>query len=506
MGVGPVGDGLDVSGGAGGMAADLADLRSQAGAMRGAGDDLLERVGRVSGVAVDGDVLTAALVCPDLVPGVEAAVLWAATGPEGLTIRGGALLASGTLIDASVTTYELVDDTAKQAFDALQAATGFAAGVVLPGVVVLGGLGVVTLVASNPLLAMTIASRLDPDALKDGALETLYDNPWLMEALTRGAPGLVQGTGFTLAALLGPNGVALLSGLTGGRWPSLDYETSVAGLIALAHLEGAFVDDGSFSISDDASKSVQLNPDAWSLDSAVSNVFDQHALMDEGQSDAQSSATGQLRVIAVPQPDGSTAYVVQIPGTEDWSPNRTGNPVDLTSNVTLMTGADSVWRQTVIDAIREQVPEGSPVMLTGHSQGGITAASIASDPAVVRELNIQSVVTGGSPIGRFDIDPSVSVLSVEHEQDPVPMLDGTGNPDRPDWTTVRRDLPDELAGGSADGPPNPGNAHATGNYAVTGAMIDATDDPTIEAWREQNERFFSGSGPIVASRYDVVRD
>ena len=126
-----MGDGLDVSGGAGGMAADFADLRSQAGAMRGAGDDLLERVGRVSGVAVDGDVLTAALVFPDLVPGVEAAVLWAATGPNGLTVRGGALLASGTLIDASVTTYEFVDDTSKKALDALQTATGFVAGALL---------------------------------------------------------------------------------------------------------------------------------------------------------------------------------------------------------------------------------------------------------------------------------------------------------------------------------------------------------------------------------------
>ncbi|WP_392543551.1 hypothetical protein [Oryzobacter telluris] len=499
-----MGDGLDVSGGAGGMAADLADLRSQAGAMRGAGDDLLERVGRVSGGAVDGDVLTAALVCPDLVPGVEAAVLWAATGPNGLTVRGGALLVSGTLIDASVTTYEFVDDTAKKTFDALQAATGFAAGVVLPGAVVLGGVGLLALSVQNPALAIALAREVQSGELTDDVMQTIYDNPWLMEALTRGAPGLVQGTGFTLSTLLGPGGLALLSGLTGGRWPSLDYETSIAGLIALGNLGGAFVDDGSFTIDGDPSSTVTLG-DGWSLDHAVQDVFTQQGLMDDGQSTEESAESGQLRVIKVPQADGSFAYVVQVPGTEDWSPTRTGNPVDLTSNVTLMTGGDSVWRQTVIDAIREQVPPGSPVMLTGHSQGGITAASIASDPAVVRELNIQSVVTGGSPIGRFDIDPSVSVLSVEHEQDPVPMLDGTSNPDAPNWTTVRRDLPDELAGGSADSPPNPGNAHATKNYVTTGAMIDGSDDPSIEAWREQNAKFFTGSGPVEASRYDVVR-
>lgn len=491
-------DGLDVHGGAGGMAADYTDLRSQATAMRDAGGDLLDRVGRVSSVAVDGDLLAAALVCPDLVPGVEAAVLMAATGPDGLSVRGGLLLTGGTLIDASVTTYEFVDEASARALDALQAAGGFAAGSLLPGVVVLGGLGITAVVATNPALAALLVSYAGSGRLPADLQRTLYDNPWLMEALTRGAPTLVQGSGFSLSLLLGPGGPGILSALTGGRWPTLDYEDAVAGLIGLGQLGGAFGDTGTFTVADDPSSVVDVR---WSQDTALEDVFTQQTLMDDGQTDAESGATGQLRVIAVPQPDGSTAYVVQIPGTEDWSPTRTGNPVDLTSNVTLMTGQDSVWRQTVIDAIRQHVPDGAPVMLTGHSQGGITAASIASDPAIVRELDIRSVVTGGSPIGRFDIDPSVSVLSLEHEQDPVPMLDGTNNPDEPNWTTVRRDLPDELA--TRDGVTSPGTAHGSSLYAGTGAMVDDSHDPTIDAWREQNAMFFAGDGQASAARYDV---
>ncbi|MGL5864415.1 MAG: hypothetical protein ACRCYX_00905 [Dermatophilaceae bacterium] len=507
-----MGEQLDVTGGAGGVTANLADLRAQAGLLRGAGTDLLEQVDAVSAAAVDEDVLAAAIICPDLVPGVEAAVLAAATGPEGLATRGGELLVSGALMEASVTTYEAVDATAAATLDALQYAAGFAVGGALPGAALGAGVlgaGLLALSARNPTLARTVKESLTRYASSgeagDDLSGTLYDHPWMMEALTRGAPGLMQGTSVSLAALLGPHGLSTVSALTGGRWPSADYETSVAGIIAIGQRGGAFVDDGTFTVAARPRHAVPLDePGAWSLDSAVENVFIQQRDMDDDVTPEQGQASGQVQVVTVPQPDGSSAYVVQIPGTESWSTTRGSNPVDLTSNLTLMTGGDSVWRQTVVDAIREHVPMGAPVMLTGHSQGGITAASIASDPMLVGELNIRSVVTGGSPIGRFEIDPSVSVLSVEHQQDPVPMLDGTANPDRPNHVTVRHDLADEVARPNPDSPPSPTQAHSTDNYGATGALIDASNDPSIQRWREENAMFFTGSEPARAARYDVT--
>lgn len=487
---------LDVGGGAGGMAARLGDLRAQSAVMGEAGQDLLGRVGPVSGVATDGDVLAAALVCPDVVPGVEAAVLAAAVGPGGLAVRGGALTVSSTVIDASVATYEFVDETAAATIDAAERALSFAAGTALPGLAFLA--------LTNPFVLGGVATwTLTGDPAAD-LQETLYDNPWMLEVLTRAAPGLVQGSAYTLTGG-GLGSIALLHALTGGRWPTGDYEDSVAGLIALGGHGGFFDDGGDFVLGEGVSRGPDDpdHPFEWTAEHAVEDVFTMQDTMDSGLSPQEHAAQGQLQIIAVPQADGSTAYVVQIPGTEDWNPERTGNPVDLTSNVHLMTQENTVWRQFVIDAIRDQVPPGSQVMLTGHSQGGITAASIASDPAVVRELGIRGVVTGGSPIGRFDIDPSVSVLALEHEQDPVPMLDGTGNPDRPNWTTVRRDLPDEYA--TRDGVTSPGTAHLGSNYANTGARVDASDDPSVAAWREQNAHFFSGSGDPTVTRYDVER-
>lgn len=486
-------DQLDIAGGAGGMNARLTDLRAESRAIHDAGTDLLGRVGAVSRAAVDDDVLAAALICPDEVPGVEAAVVMAATGPHGLAARGAALVTTSTLVEAAATTYEAVDEARARALDAAQFGAGYMVGRALPGIALLGG----GLLVANPLLAVPLVTYgLSGDPLDD-LQNTLYDNPWMLEGLTRTAPGLVEGTGVTLSGLLGPAGPPLLSTLTGGHWPSADYEDAVAGLVALGGLGGAFEDEGSFELG----QGVVRTDVSWSPDYAVRDVFRGHADMDLDQPADTRDALGQLQIVAVPQADGTAAYVVQIPGTEDWSPTRSDNPLDLTTNVRLMTGQDSAWRRTVIQAIRDQVPPGSPVMLTGHSQGGITAASIASDPEVVRELSIRSVVTGGSPIGRFDIDPSVSVLSLEHEQDPVPMLDGVPNPDRSSWTTVRRDLPDELA--TTDGVTSPGTAHSGDNYASTGIAVDESTDPGIARWRAENARFFTGSGAPVVTRYDV---
>ena len=113
-----------------------------------------------------------------------------------------------------------------------------------------------------------------------------------------------------------------------------------------------------------------------------------------------------------------------------------------------MAQRDTVMKHLVVDAIeRAQVAHpGAEVMLTGHSQGGIVAATVASD-----------------------------------------------NPDAANWTTVRRDLadPEGTNPEHTTGLPEVGRAHSTDNYVRTGRLIDRSTDPTVVAWREQNAQFFS---------------
>ena len=315
-------DGLTVSGGVGGMGATLADLRVEARIMRDAGDDLVGRVGTVATMAVHEDVLAAALICPDLVPGVEAAIGSAAAGPDGLAARAADLARISTLVDAAASTYEAVDQASAWTLDKIQTVGGFAAGVALPGALVVGGTGLAAFLATHPDVTVALAEYAKTGRMSPDLQRTLYENPWLMEALTRATPGLLQGTGFALSAAV-PGGPAVLSLLTGGKWPTTNYEDAVTGLVNLGNLGGAFKDDGNFRVAgpNDPSGSIVSSSVEWGQNTAVRDVFTLQGGMDNQENfptgGGDQSKTGQIMIVKVPQPDGPAAYVVQVPGTED---------------------------------------------------------------------------------------------------------------------------------------------------------------------------------------------
>lgn len=484
-----------VSGGAGGVGARLQDLRSQAGLLDDAGDDVRAWSGDVAAIAVHGDITVAALLCPVEVAQVAGAVTAATIGTNGLLIVSTGLEASAIVLRASATTYEFVDATQQQIMDALQNAAGFALGAALPGLLLGGGVLLVgggLVVLGNPATwpALLVAvQQLDPAAVQAGLMDTLYDNPWLLDSLISMAPGLVQGTTWSLGNLLGGplGGLALPYVLSGGQWPTGSYEDAVGGLVNAGGMFGMFGDTGEVGVS----LARTLSPDR--APTSVEEIFQQQTAIGRNE--------GEVQIVQVTNPDGTSSYIVQIPGTQEWGPQRGSNPVDLTTNVRLMAGDSTLMQQQVADAMRQAgIKPGDPVMLTGHSQGGITAAALASDPAFRDEFAVRSVVTGGSPIARFDIPSDVAVLSLEHDQDAVPMLEGRENPDRANWVTVERDLGTAKNGVLPEA--SVGAAHGTDVYAQTGAMVDASSDPSVQAWRDGNQQFFTGE-PGSVTRWDV---
>ncbi|WP_149203664.1 hypothetical protein [Actinotalea subterranea] len=465
---------IEVSGGAGGMGAVYQDLLAQAGILDDAGDEVRRWSDDVAKVAFDDSVLAAALLCP-----VEAAAVGIAVGvaTTSLLTVSTTLEATALVLQASVETYQFFDAAQQAAMEALHQVGGYALGMALPGLLASGAL----LLATNPVLTGTLALMIarDPDAVMNGAMETLFENPWLMEELTKTAPWLIQG----LASQL-PGGPLLPYLLSGGSWPTTDYEQAVGGLVSVGNLFGAFQDEGDFEV-----QSVGAGDGA--APTSVAEIFEQQSML------GKDANHGQIQVTRVVDADGNESFIVQIPGTQEWSPARGDNPVDLTTNVQLMSGQQTLLQEQVAQAMRDAgVDPGEPVMLTGHSQGGIACASMASDPSFTREFTVRSIVTGGSPIARFDIPPDVSVLALEHDQDPVPMLEGRENPDRPNWVTVERDV------SGVEGLHGPGDAHGTGVYQSTGAQVDSSNDPSIRAWQEQNERFFTGDATV--DRYQIT--
>ncbi len=483
-----MGDGLDVSGGAGGLTAKFDDMRTFAGLVDTSADTVRDAGLASSAVTASADLAQAAILCPVEVAEVEAALLLAGAGPSGGLATSTEMEVTARLVRGSVAAYQFTDDQLAALAEMGWSAAGFTLGYV--GVpLVIGGAGALAL--TNPLLFAALAGTgyAHRDDLLGEAQQTLWDNPWLQESLTRLAPGLVQGGAFSLLGPLAPL-------VSGGAWPTTDYESAVAGLINAGNLFGAFQDSGKFQVD-----TVQGSDTAIDLDSTgfVRSIFDQQGVLGSAGNEAE------VQVIAIHHPGLADSYVVQIPGTQDWSPVRGDNPVDLTTNVWLEAARDTQMEDAVEQAmVRAQVPDGASVMLTGHSQGGITAAAMTTDQAFMDRYDVRSVVTGGSPIARIDVPDDVSVLSVENAQDLVPRLEGASNPDRPNWITVTRDLDDSEGVDPDTGYNTLGAAHLTARYAATGRAIDASTSETIERWRAQNAEFFTdGPTSAVATRYRI---
>ena len=198
------------------------------------------------------------------------------------------------------------------------------------------------------------------------------------------------------------------------------------------------------------------------------------------------STPGAVEVTRLDHPDRSHSWLVAVPGTQAGSVGG-ANPFDMQSNLELIAGQSAAASELTLRAMElAGVQPGEPVMLAGHSQGGMTAMALAGSAAVTARFAITHVLTAGSPVAGMRTPPGVQVLNVEHATDAVPALDGRANPDTRDRTTVRRDLSvaddpaDRVAGHSV------GESHDVKLYGRTLDLVDAAGDrsPSISAWEE----------------------
>ena len=181
---------------------------------------------------------------------------------------------------------------------------------------------------------------------------------------------------------------------------------------------------------------------------------------------APGTPEGVVSVQRLTHPDGTRAWVVEIPGTEDWGLNDS-NPMDLTTNVRLLAGLPDDTTDAVLEAMRDAgVGSDEPVMLAGHSQGGMVAMSVAA--TVGSAYSVRAVVTAGAPDIPQPAPKGVEVRHYRHDEDLVPQLDGT--PDQPTErvTVVTRNL--SATGGPAV--PSVLEAHAVERYVETADQAD----------------------------------
>ena len=217
---------------------------------------------------------------------------------------------------------------------------------------------------------------------------------------------------------------------------------------------------------------------------------------------------GTLSIDTVTHPDGSRTYIVSIPGTQEWLSLMSENVFDVTGAVTLAAGHVSDSALAVAAAMREaEIPPDAPVMLVGHSQGGMAAMALANDPAFRERFHVVSVATAGAPVGRHQTPSGVAVMHLEHSEDAVPGLDGARNPDGPTRVTISRDL------AHSDNPADVAAArgevayHRTDTYVRTAALVDSSDHASIEQWRRESTVFFPDEGSTAdRTIYAVARE
>lgn len=220
-----------------------------------------------------------------------------------------------------------------------------------------------------------------------------------------------------------------------------------------------------------------------------------------------ADGAGRIAIERIDHADGSTAWIVEIPGTQDWLPNGGPNTIDVTSDLLLLSTGVSDVTLAVEEAMRQAgIPGDEPVMLVGHSQGGMAAMALACAPGFSSRFNVRAVVTAGAPVGNFDPPTRTNVLSLEHTSDTVAALDGAANPDRASWVTVRRDL-----GESSDPLERAADREVVGRhelpaYLRTAERVDSSGDASIRAWREEASPFFAGEGSTsVRTTFEAIR-
>jgi hypothetical protein len=435
---------LTVDGGAGGTEAQYEDLA----ALGDLTDDIAGQTLTIAmaghGHLVDPNVLASALLNPGGVVRFEAAMLGALDGPSGLTATSAAIGLRGLTLQATNQAYQLADDLNAKALEA---------GRWLMGAAVTTPAGLAAAGGTAALIAADIMVNYDGDAQR-----WLVEHPGMIDTVLGMSPG-------TLSALGLPTDMATLTELIAAAYPDGDPRLADLG-----------------------------------IDTSPVSVTPPHGVGDLLDSlDYRNGTEANIGVREVRDANGVvTGYIVDIPGTKVWNlPGQDGGSAnDFGTNIDAIAGNETVLQEGIAEALRAAgVPSDAPVMLVGHSQGGIVAARAATDFVNTGAYNVTHVVTAGSPVGGIEIPDSVQMMSLENSGDIVPHLDARDNPNSDNRVNVTFDNQTGTVGGN----------HAIGgNYTDAGDQLDRSGDPSVRRWVDSAGNFLGGS-TVQTHQYEVTR-
>lgn len=278
----------------------------------------------------------------------------------------------------------------------------------------------------------------------------------------------------------------------------LSFESQVGSLLAVSTFFGFLEDSTPLKVSPAGVSAVHPPPA-----SSIGGLVTAEADTESAGNSSRSKLTVDHRIDA----QGRGHWVVNVPGTQEWGAAMPPNPSDATANLRTMAGLESSLYPAVTTAVAAAMkkagvkPGSEPVMLVGHSQGGIVAARLASNAQFRTRFKVTHVLTVASPESRITIPKSVQALSIEHRADPVPRVDTSTGPNTSNRTRAYIDprsmmTPDKK--GVVD-------EHVGRRYAETSTTHLGRDntDPALRQWYSQTEGFMGGSDTRYS--YDLTR-
>lgn len=443
-----------VTGGAGRVSLDTQAALDAASRVEALADHLDAWAVELATMVAPAALAASALEDPVGAAAVTAALTAAGAGPGGLLDVAGRLHDDADAARRAALDLGLVDGLVADALQRLRIGAGVGLWAGLASGAVAGGL---------------VGSALPADVRSETGSA-------LLDALTAD-PDVAQGMLGLLAAPLGgvPLGAQLLSGLYGADAVTVrtradlvvgrgtHREDSVAGLVG--HLS-------------------------------------QVAGLDDPQG---GDLEGQIEVQTLHTPDGPR-HVVYLPGTDDIGTvpgGRDHTLRDMGENMALVGGVPTAYGAGVLTALhRSGVRPCEPVLIVGHSQGGLQAAAIEARSG---GFAVRQVVTLGSPLASASPPPGTRLLALENAHDVVPRTDGAPNTTESRRLTTVTGDPGSLLG------TRPGDVlarHGLPEYAAIAAGVDASSDPSVlDQLRALREDGFLGPDDVPTSSrlYQLTR-
>ncbi|MFC4785558.1 hypothetical protein ACT8ZV_13845 [Nocardioides sp. MAHUQ-72] len=388
-----------------------------------AGEEMRGRARLGAEVLGDPAVAESAELSPPTFAVAEDDIRAATTGKHGLLTRSVELDADALIVRATVLTYRWIDELQDAAYKTLGAIAGRAIGYLAPEVA-LGG-------------AIVSAGLIETDALdRDGVAaylsELAENNPELMDHVTSGGGGLLDG-------------LQMRSLLTTGVLAGERGRLAARGGLRAAGVEPFPVDAGS-ALRDIAGGLVEVPP------------------VEEAADTARSAAPRNLEELMTTLAEAPRSVVVQQVDTSRFIAYLSGPDGGSDRRLRLVGGDHSAYTRQVVRALEAAV-EGVPdarVMLVGSARGGVAAAEVAATHTSETFAVEQLVTTGAPSAGVPRIPEATRVLALEDRSDPVALLGSLVNAGAGNRLTVVYDGAGQqghgayVAGGrAADSAPHP---------------------------------------------------